>query len=128
MADTKSDSIEETSAFTPRFNEAGLIPAIAQDAMTGDILMMAWMNSEAIEKTLETQEVHYWSRSRGELWHKGATSGHIQTLVSMHVDCDQDVVLVKVTQTGAACHTGRDTCFYRKVTKDDDRLTLKPGH
>jgi len=128
MADANSNSIEETSTFTPRFNEAGLIPAIAQDAMTGEILMMAWMNSEAIKKTLETQEVHYWSRSRAELWHKGATSGHVQTLISLHVDCDQDVLLVKVNQTGAACHTGRDTCFYRTVTKGDDGLTLKPGH
>ncbi|GGD19083.1 hypothetical protein GCM10011342_29740 [Aquisalinus flavus] len=127
MTDAKPESIEETSAFAPRFNEAGLIPAIAQDAVTGDILMMAWMNQEAIDKTLATGEVHYWSRSRAGLWHKGATSGHIQTLVSMHIDCDQDVLLVKVSQTGAACHTGRDTCFYRTV-KAAGGLALKPGH
>ncbi|MDG1068321.1 MAG: phosphoribosyl-AMP cyclohydrolase, partial [Sulfitobacter sp.] len=102
-------------AFDPttlKYNEAGLIPAIAQDAETGDILMMAWMNPESLMRTLETGQVTYWSRSRQEFWAKGATSGHVQTLVEMRVDCDRDCLLMQVTQVGAACHTGRRSCFY----------------
>lgn len=121
MADTR---IDETAAFMPRFNEAGLIPAIAQDAETGEVLMMAWMNEQALELTLSTGEVHYWSRSRTELWHKGATSGHTQELVSMAVDCDQDTLLLKVRQHGAACHTGRRSCFYRVATDTDGKTAL----
>ena len=96
-----------------RFNEAGLIPAIAQDWLDGAVLMVAWMNREAIECTLRTGEVHYWSRSRQELWHKGATSGHTQTMRDLRYDCDADVLLVTIEQTGdVACHTGARSCFY----------------
>ncbi|CAC5344248.1 MULTISPECIES: phosphoribosyl-AMP cyclohydrolase [Planktothrix] len=99
-----------------KFNEQGLIPAIAQDAQDGTILMMAWMNKESIQKTLETKEVHYWSRSRSELWHKGATSGHIQKLKSLYYDCDADTLLLKIEQIGnIACHTGARSCFFKEV-------------
>lgn len=94
-----------------RYDANGLIPAIAQDAQNGDVLMMAWMNAEAVARTLETGRVTYWSRSRQDFWVKGETSGHVQTLVEMRVDCDQDTLLVLVDQTGPACHTGTRTCF-----------------
>jgi phosphoribosyl-ATP pyrophosphohydrolase/phosphoribosyl-AMP cyclohydrolase len=96
-----------------RFNEAGLIPAVAQDWLDGAVLMVAWMNREAIERTLATGEVHYWSRSRQELWHKGATSGHTQILRGLRFDCDADVLLLTIEQSGdVACHTGARSCFY----------------
>ncbi|MEB3235458.1 MAG: bifunctional phosphoribosyl-AMP cyclohydrolase/phosphoribosyl-ATP diphosphatase HisIE [Cyanobacteriota bacterium] len=96
-----------------RFNEAGLIPAVAQDWLDGAVLMVAWMNSEAIEATLASGEVHYWSRSRAQLWHKGATSGHIQILKGLRYDCDADVLLLTIEQRGdVACHTGARSCFY----------------
>jgi phosphoribosyl-ATP pyrophosphohydrolase/phosphoribosyl-AMP cyclohydrolase len=96
-----------------RFNEAGLIPAIAQDWLDGAVLMMAWMNQEAIEYTLKTGEVHYWSRSRQELWHKGATSGHTQTVRGIRYDCDADVLLLSIDQTGdVAGHPGWRCCFF----------------
>jgi phosphoribosyl-AMP cyclohydrolase len=107
--------IEETSRFSPRFNEAGLMPVVTQQAGSGEVLMVAWANREAIDLTLETGEAHYWSRSRGELWHKGATSGHTQKIRRVLTDCDQDTLIYEVEQHGAACHTGRDTCFYREV-------------
>lgn len=97
------------------YNDAGLIPAIAQDAASGEVLMMAWMNAEAVARTLDTGQVTYWSRSRQEFWVKGATSGHTQGLVEFMVDCDRDCLLVSVTQQGPACHTGRRTCFYTAV-------------
>jgi len=97
------------------YNDAGLIPAIAQDTTSGEVLMMAWMNAEAVAKTLETGQVTYWSRSRQEFWIKGATSGHTQQLVEMKIDCDRDCLLVEVRQVGAACHTGRRTCFYTSI-------------
>lgn len=97
------------------YNDQGLIPAIAQDAGTGEILMMAWMSRDSIAATLETGQVTYWSRSRGELWVKGATSGHVQQLVDFRVDCDRDCLLLRVRQTGPACHTNRRSCFYTAV-------------
>ena len=101
---------------TLKFNDQGLIPAIAQDAEDGTVLMMAWMNEASIQKTLETKEVHYWSRSRSELWHKGATSGHIQKLKSLYYDCDADTILLKIEQIGnIACHTGARSCFFTEV-------------
>ena len=107
---------DETTDFIPKFDEGGLIAAIAQDAATKDILMMAWMNEDALNKTIETGQAHYWSRSRQELWHKGATSGAIQSVKEIRIDCDQDCILLLVDQAGAgACHTGRKTCFYRVV-------------
>ena len=97
------------------FNADGLVPAIAQDAASGAVLMLAWMNREALEKTLATSAVTYWSRSRKSLWTKGETSGHTQRLVEAYVDCDGDALLLKVDQTGPACHTGEAVCFYRKL-------------
>lgn len=94
----------------------GLIPAIVQDYITGDVLMLAYMNREAWLKTQETGKATYWSRSRNSLWIKGETSGHYQVVKEMRIDCDADAVLLKVEQTGAACHTGYRTCFYRKIT------------
>lgn len=98
-----------------KFDARGLIPAIAQSAENGEILMQAYMNQEAIDKTMETGKVHYFSRSRNKLWLKGETSGHFQTLVSMHADCDGDSILVKVLQEGNACHTGEHSCFHNKL-------------
>lgn len=102
------------------YNDAGLIPAIAQDDTSGEVLMMAWMNAESIARTLETGQVTYWSRSRQEFWIKGATSGHTQTLVEFKVDCDRDCLLVEVQQVGAACHTGRRTCFFTAVQDGEE--------
>lgn len=97
------------------YDARGLLPAIAQDAETGEVLMLAWMNAEAVRRTLETGRVTYWSRSREAFWVKGETSGHTQELVDFRFDCDKDAILVRVRQTGPACHTGRRTCFYRAV-------------
>lgn len=100
---------------TLKYNADGLIPAIAQDATSGEVLMLAWMNAEAIALTLQTRQVTYWSRSRGAMWRKGETSGHTQELVDFYVDCDADTLLLKVNQIGPACHTGEKTCFFNKV-------------
>lgn len=98
------------------FNEQGLIPAIAQDASSGKILMMAWMNRESLRQTAEKKEAVYWSRSRQKLWHKGEESGHTQKVIDIRFDCDEDVILLKVVQNGGiACHTGRESCFYRQL-------------
>ena len=94
-----------------KYDAAGLIPAIAQDAASGEVLMMAWMNADAVARTLETGRVTYWSRSRSSFWIKGESSGHVQALVEMRVDCDRDCLLVLVDQTGPACHTNRRSCF-----------------
>ncbi|MBA1157912.1 phosphoribosyl-AMP cyclohydrolase [Microvirga mediterraneensis] len=109
--------LEEGAVLSPRFGADGLITCVTTDAATGEILMVAHMNAEALEKTIETGEAWYWSRSRGELWHKGATSGQIQTVKEMRIDCDQDALLLKVEVAGdgGCCHTGRRSCFYRKV-------------
>jgi phosphoribosyl-AMP cyclohydrolase len=96
-----------------KYDEHGLIPAIVQDADTGQVLMMAYMNAEALEATLRTGQTHFWSRSRKELWHKGATSGNTQVVVDLSIDCDADTLLVRVHPAGPACHTGNITCFYR---------------
>ena len=105
---------------TLKFNEAGLIPAIAQDAASGEVLMMAWMNIESITRTLESRAVTYWSRSRQEFWVKGATSGHTQQLVDFRIDCDRDCILIEVNQVGAACHTGRRNCFYTAIRNGEE--------
>ncbi len=96
----------------PNFDERGLIPAIVQDAQSGLVLMLAWMNAESLALTLRTGETHFWSRSRQELWHKGATSGNTQKVVAIHLDCDQDSLLVQVKPAGPACHTGAASCFF----------------
>lgn len=95
-----------------KYDAAGLIPAIAQDHATGEVLMLAWMNAQSLALTIETGQVTYWSRSRSALWAKGATSGHIQRLVDLRLDCDRDCLLLLVDQTGPACHTNRRSCFY----------------
>ncbi len=111
-------TIETTTALTPRYDSNGLIAAVAQDHATGEVLMLAWMNAEALKLTLETGQATYWSRSRNKLWRKGEESGHVQRVIEARIDCDQDAVLLRVEQTGAACHTGQRTCFYRIVSKD----------
>ena len=116
---------EEGTGFAPRWNADGLIPAIAQDATSGAVLMMAWMNREALARTLATGEVHYFSRSRGRLWRKGETSGAVQRLVEIRIDCDQDTLLLLVEQAGGgACHTGRRSCFYRRLAADGRSLSF----
>ena len=99
-----------------QWTQEGLVPAIAQDAASGRVVMFAWMNRESLRKTRETGEAHYWSRSRGKLWHKGEESGHVQKVSSIRIDCDADVVLLGIEQAGGiACHTGRESCFYRDL-------------
>ncbi len=107
------------------FDSRGLVPAIAQDNATGAVLMLAWMDREAVQKTLATGQVHYWSRSRRALWRKGETSGHTQELVEFRIDCDNDTILVRVNQTGPACHTGQPTCFFT-VLRDGKLQTVQP--
>ena len=99
-----------------RFASNGLIPAIVQDADTNQVLMMAYMNAESLRLTLETKETWFWSRSRKELWHKGVTSGNIQQVIEIQVDCDADTLLIRVHPAGPACHTGEQTCFYRTIS------------
>ena len=106
--------LEETLEFTPKFDDKGLIPCICTCEKTGDVLMFAFMNEEALTKTIQSGEAHYYSRSRKELWHKGATSGQIQKIVEIRTDCDQDCIWIKVKETHS-CHTGRKSCFYRHV-------------
>ena len=102
-----------------RFNAQGLVPAIAQDAASGRVLMLAWMNREALRLTAEKKQAVYWSRSRQKLWHKGEESGHTQQVLEIRFDCDEDVILLKVQQKGGiACHTGRESCFYRQLKGD----------
>jgi phosphoribosyl-AMP cyclohydrolase len=114
-----------------KFDAAGLIPAIAQQHDTGEVLMLAWMSREAIEETLATGRVCYWSRSRQSLWRKGETSGHVQRLVEMRLDCDGDTLLLRVDQTGVACHTGRRNCFFRRVEAgkvvEVEAVLVEPG-
>ena len=111
---------------TVNWNSDGLVPAIAQDAKTGRILMMAWMNRESLQLSAERGEAIYWSRSRNKLWHKGESSGHIQKLHEIRLDCDEDVIVLLVEQLGGiACHTGRESCFYR-VLKDGEWQTVEP--
>ena len=98
-----------------RYDANGLIPVIAQDHATGEVLMMAWMNAEAVARTLETRRITYWSRSRAAFWVKGETSGHVQQLIELRVDCDRDCLLVLIEQTGPACHTNRRSCFYTAI-------------
>ncbi len=117
QAETAADLIARL-----RFDQAGLIPAIAQQHDSGEVLMLAWMNAESIRETLATGRVCYWSRSRARLWRKGETSGHHQKLVELRFDCDQDCLLLLVDQTGPACHTNRPSCFYTAVR--DDGLTV----
>jgi phosphoribosyl-AMP cyclohydrolase len=110
---------EEGLKFQPRFDAAGLVTCVATDATSGEVLMVAHMNEEALRKTIASGEAWYFSRSRQSLWRKGETSGHVQRVVEMRTDCDQDAIWIRVEQTGAACHTGRRSCFYRKLESGD---------
>ena len=121
-----SNDIEEGLTLQPKFDGSGLVTCVATDVATGDVLMVAHMNDEALRKTVESGEAWYFSRSRNALWRKGETSGHVQRVVEMRLDCDQDAIWIRVEQTGAACHTGRRSCFYRRVTEGEGgaRLTF----
>ena len=123
---TDKSDIEEGLAFLPKFDADGLITAVATDAKSGDVLMVAHMNAEALAKTIASGEAWYFSRSRNALWRKGETSGHTQRVVELRMDCDQDAIWIRVEQTGAACHTGRKSCFYRAVASGggDARLSF----
>lgn len=110
--------LEENLTFSPKFDADGLIPCITTDVETGKVLMFAFMNEDAVQKTIETGEAYYWSRSRKELWHKGESSGHTQKVIEMRTDCDQDCIWL-IVEAGPACHTGRQTCFYRKIQLGD---------
>ena len=118
-ASSSEAGIEEELLFRPRFDASGLVTCVATDAETGDVLMVAHMNEEALRRTVETGDAWYYSRSRKALWRKGESSGQVQRVVEMRTDCDQDAVWIKVEQRGAACHTGRRSCFYRAVTKGE---------
>lgn len=123
--------LEESLDFSPQYDQNGLIPCITTDAETKDVLMMAYMNEEALRKTIQTGQAHYWSRSRQSLWHKGATSGFTQKIIEMHTDCDQDCILISVIvnkgegKAEGTCHTGRETCFYRKIKNEKTLLKNK---
>ena len=110
------NDIEEGLSFQPRYDASGLVTCVATDARSGEVLMVAHMNDDALRKTIATGEAWYFSRSRRALWRKGETSGHVQRVLEMRMDCDQDAVWIRVEQSRAACHTGRHSCFYRKVT------------
>ena len=121
-------TLDDTSWLdTVNWNSDGLVPAIAQDAKTGKILMMAWMNAEALKLTAERKEGVYWSRSRNKLWHKGETSGHTQKVHQIRLDCDEDVIVLQVEQIGGiACHTGRESCFYRVLNDNEQWEAVEP--
>jgi phosphoribosyl-AMP cyclohydrolase len=113
------DEREEGLSFQPKFDASGLLTCVATDAATGELLMVAHMNEEALRRTIDTGQAWYFSRSRNALWRKGETSGHVQRVLEIRTDCDQDAVWIKVEQAGAACHTGRRSCFYRKIEKTE---------
>ncbi len=118
------DEREEGLKFQPKFDAAGLVTCVATDASSGEVLMVAHMNEEALRKTIASGEAWYFSRSRKSLWRKGETSGHVQRVVEMRTDCDQDAIWIRVEQTGAACHTGRRSCFYRKLESSNGGARL----
>lgn len=129
-ANAAKHDLEEGSGFTPRFDDAGLIPCVTIDHASGDVLMVAYMNAEALRATIETGQVTYWSRSRGALWRKGDTSGQVQRLREMRTDCDQDTLLVRVEVggDGGCCHTGRRSCFYRRVERGAEPGSVQLVH
>lgn len=128
-APADKSELEEGSDLTPRFDANGLITAVVADSSDNEVLMLAHMNEEALRLTIETGLAHYWSRSRNQLWKKGETSGNMQTVDEIRIDCDQDAVLLKVRVSGAdaTCHTGRRSCFYRKVVDTDGQARLEIG-
>ena len=124
-----TEALETSAKLTPRYDDKGLITAVCTDAKSGDLLMVAHMNAEALARTLETGEAWFWSRSRGRLWKKGESSGHVLKLAEIRVDCDQDALWLKVTPAGPACHTGARLCFYRRLEGDNlatARLVTEP--
>lgn len=121
---THTHDVEEGLTFQPKFDASGLVTCVATDAASGDVLMVAHMNAEALRKTIASGEAWYYSRSRKALWRKGESSGHVQRVLEMRVDCDQDAVWIRVEQAGAACHTGRRSCFYRAVTGEGGEAKL----
>jgi phosphoribosyl-AMP cyclohydrolase len=121
---TDLNDIEEGLMFRPKFDASGLVTCVTTDAVTSEVLMVAHMNEEALRKTIETGEAWYYSRSRQSLWRKGETSGHTQRVLEMRADCDQDAIWIRVEQAGAACHTGRHSCFYRRVETADGGARL----
>jgi phosphoribosyl-AMP cyclohydrolase len=123
-ASSDSNDVEEGLAFRPKFDANGLVTCVATDAATSDVLMVAHMNEEALRRTIASGEAWYFSRSRNALWRKGETSGQVQRVIEMRLDCDQDAIWIRVEQTGAACHTGRHSCFYRKVEAADGGARL----
>ena len=122
-ANLSKQALETGDVFTPRFDQNGLMPAIVAEAETGQVLMVAYMNADALERTMETGEAHFWSRSRGKLWRKGETSGNVLRVLELRTDCDQDCILLRVEMSGdkAACHTGRKSCFYRRVERGGEQ-------
>lgn len=128
FADRSKVNVEKGSEFAPKFDKDGLVPALAMDHITREPLMLAYMNAESLKMTLELGEAVYYSRSRQEIWHKGATSGHVQKVKQILVDCDQDAVILLVDQCGAgACHTGHHSCFYRAVSFGEEIKSLPEG-
>ena len=126
---SRENALENTMSIDPKtlkLDTNGLIPAIAQQHDTGEVLMLAWMNPDSIAETLRTGRVTYWSRSRQAYWRKGETSGHVQRLVEMRIDCDRDCLLMLVDQTGPACHTNRRSCFYTRVEEGGETVLTKP--
>jgi phosphoribosyl-AMP cyclohydrolase len=121
-----SEERESGTVFAPRFDSAGLLTAVVVDDASGAVLVVAHMNAEALEATLATGKVHFWSRSRGRLWMKGETSGHVLTVVTMLVDCDQDALLIRAHPAGPTCHTGAVSCFYRQIERRGDGAVLAP--
>lgn len=121
--------IEAGLTFMPKFDAAGLIPAVATDADTGEVLMLAWMNADALQRTIDTAEAHFFSRSRGRLWRKGEESGNTMSVIEMRTDCDQDTIwmCVRLGGKGAACHTGEYSCFYRRVPLGTAAAPLEPA-
>ncbi len=117
---------DEARQLRPKFDKEGLIAAIAQHVETGEVLMMAWMNAEALQATIDTGRATFWTRSRQKLWMKGETSGHVLEVLDLYIDCDQDAVLLKVRPAGPACHTGRQSCFYRRLEADGRSLSISP--
>ncbi len=124
-ANLSKEALETGDVFTPRFDQNGLLPAIVTEAKTGEVLMLAYMNEDALQRTMTTGEAHFWSRSRGKLWRKGETSGNVLRVVDMRTDCDQDCVLLRVEMSGdkAACHTGRKSCFYRRIERGGEQFS-----
>jgi len=114
------ESSEKSALLDIKFNKDGLIPVIAQCVQSGTVLMMAWMNEEALKKTIDTNDMYYFSRSRQKLWQKGETSGHFQKLIELRLDCDNDTILALIKQTGAACHTGTKSCFFKTIREFKD--------